>query len=207
MKGGGCIPAHFQIKYNHTQRAAGKAARGKEGLLMNEAMNVLLQRRSCRNYKPEQIKEEELQAVLQAGIYAPTAGGRQSPIIVVVQDKDTIDQLRRMNAQIMGNPEADPFYGAPTVLIVLADLNSANRVYDGSCVMDNLMNAAEAVGLGSCWIHRAKQEFESEEGKALLKQWGVEGEYEGVGHCVLGYWAEEKPAPAPRKDGYIYYVR
>ena len=172
-----------------------------------EALKLLKERRSCRSYKPEQITDAELDAVLEAGTYAPTANGRQSPIIVAVQNPEAIAQLRRMNAGIMGNPEADPFYGAPTVLVVLAGLDNPNRVYDGSCVMDNLMNAAEAVGLGSCWIHRAKQEFESDEGKALLKKWGVEGEYEGVGHCVLGYWAEEKPAPAPRKDGYVYYVR
>ena len=174
---------------------------------MNEALEMLKTRRSCRSYKPEQITDEALEAVLEAGVYAPTAGGRQSPIIVAVQDPAVIEHLRAMNAAVMGKPEADPFYGAPTVLVVLADKNSANRVYDGSCVMDNLMNAAEAVGLGSCWIHRAREEFESDEGKALLKQWGVEGEYEGIGHCVLGYRADAKPEPAPRKEKYVYYVK
>ena len=172
-----------------------------------EVLKALEERRSCRAYKPEQITEEELQAVLKAGVYAPTAGGRQSPIIVAVQDKETVDTLRKMNAAIMGKPEADPFYGAPTVLVVLAPVDNANRVYDGSCVMDNLLNAAEAAGLGSCWIHRAREEFESAEGKALLEKWGVHGEYEGVGHCVLGYWEGDKPAPAPRKESYVYYVR
>ena len=172
-----------------------------------EALKMLEERRSCRAYKPEQITEEELQAVLKAGVYAPTAGGRQSPIIVAVQDKETVDTLRKMNAAIMGKPEADPFYGAPTVLVVLAPVDNANRVYDGSCVMDNLLNAAEAVGLGSCWIHRAREEFEGEEGRALLKQWGIEGAYEGIGHCVLGYRASARPEPAPRKADYVYRVR
>ena len=172
-----------------------------------EALKLLKERRSCRSYKPEQITDAELDAVLEAGTYAPTANGRQSPIIVAVQNPEAIAQLRRMNADIMGNPEADPFYGAPTVLVVLAGLDNPNRVYDGSCVMDNLLNAAEAAGLGSCWIHRAREEFESAEGKALLEKWGVHGEYEGVGHCVLGYWEGDKPAPAPRKESYVYYVR
>ena len=172
-----------------------------------EALKLLKERRSCRSYKPEQITDAELDAVLEAGTYAPTANGRQSPIIVAVQNPEAIAQLRRMNAGIMGNPEADPFYGAPTVLVVLAGLDNPNRVYDGSCVMSNLMNAAKAVGLASCWVHRAKEVFDSEEGKALLRQWGVEGDYEGIGHCILGYRADTAPAPAPRKEHYIYRVR
>ena len=174
---------------------------------MANTLEDLKNRRSCRSYQDRQITEEELQQVLEAGMYAPTGMGAQAPIIVVVQDKDTIDTLRKMNAAIMGNPEADPFYGAPTVLIVLADKNRPTYLYDGSCVMDNLLNAAHAVGLGSCWIHRAKEEFQSDEGKALLKQWGVEGDYEGIGHCVLGYRADAVPAPAARKANYVYYVR
>ena len=172
-----------------------------------QALKVMEERRSCRAYKPEQITEEELQAVLKAGTYAPTGMGKQSPVIIAVQDKQTIAALSKMNAAIMGNPGMDPFYGAPTVLIVLADKNAPTCVYDGCCVMDNLLNAAEAVGLGSCWIHRAKEEFESDEGKALLAKWGVQGDYVGVGHCVLGYRADQKPAPAPRKANYVYYVR
>ena len=172
-----------------------------------EALKVLEARRSCRAYKPEQITEEALQAVLKAGTYAPTGMGRQSPIIIVVQDKETIHTLSRMNARIMGNPEADPFYGAPTVLIVLAAKSAPTYFYDGCCVMDNLLNAAEAAGLGSCWIHRAKEEFESDEGKAMLAKWGVQGDYEGIGHCILGYRADARPEPAPRKADYIYRVR
>ena len=189
------------VTSNHTISQKGRSRD------MNEALKVLTGRRSCRSYKPEQITDAELDAVLEAGIYAPTAGGQQSPIIVAVQDKDTIEQLRKMNADVMGNPDADPFYGAPTVLIVLADKANPNRVYDGSCVMDNLMNGAEAVGLGSCWIHRAREEFERDEGKALLKQWGISGEYEGIGHCILGYRAQQIPAPAPRKENYVYRIK
>ena len=174
---------------------------------MANTLEDLKNRRSCRSYQPRQITEEELQQVLEAGMYAPTGMGKQSPVIVAVQDKDAIETLRKMNAAILGAPEADPFYGAPTVLIVLADRSRPTYLYDGSCVMDNLLNAAEAVGLGSCWIHRAKEEFESAEGKALLAKWGIEGDYEGIGHCVLGYWAEEKPAAPARKENYIYYVR
>ena len=174
---------------------------------MASTLEDLKNRRSCRSYQPRQITEEELQQVLEAGTYAPTGRGTQAPIIVVVQDKETIAALSRQNAAIMGNPEADPFYGAPTVLIVLADKSRPTYLYDGSCVMDNLLNAAQAVGLGACWIHRAKEEFESEEGKALLKQWGIQGDYEGIGHCVLGYRADAIPAPAPRKENYVYYVR
>ena len=172
-----------------------------------EGLKMLEERRSCRAYKPEQITEEQLQAVLRAGTYAPTGMGRQSPIIVAVQDRQTIDTLNRMNAQIMGNPEANPFYGAPTVLIVLADRSIPTHFYDGCCVMDNLLNAAEAAGLGACWIHRAREEFESDEGKAMLAKWGVQGDYEGIGHCILGYREGDKPEATPRKENYVYYVR
>lgn len=174
---------------------------------MANTLDDLKNRRSCRSYQPRQITEEELQQVLEAGMYAPTGRGAQAPVIVAVQDPDTIEILRKMNAAILGNPEADPFYGAPTVLIVLADKSRPTYLYDGSCVMDNLLNAAQAVGLGACWIHRAKEEFESEAGKAMLEQWGVQGDYEGIGHCVLGYRADAVPAPAPRKANYVYYVR
>ena len=174
---------------------------------MANTLEDLKNRRSCRSYQPRQITEEELQQVLEAGMYAPTGMGKQSPVIVAVQDKDAIETLRKMNAAILGAPEADPFYGAPTVLIVLADRSRPTYLYDGSCVMSNLLNAAQAAGLGACWIHRAREEFDSDEGKALLEQWGVRGDYEGIGHCILGYRADAAPAPAPRKEDYVYYVR
>ena len=176
---------------------------------MEETLKDLKERRSIRAYKPEQIKEEELQKILEAGTYAPTGMGKQSPKIVVVQDKETRDYLSELNAKYFpGGGGSDPFYGAPTVLVVLADRERPTCVEDGSLVLGNLMNAAHAVGVASCWIHRAKEEFESEEGKALLKKWGIEGDYAGIGHCILGYAAEGGEAPAkPRKEDYVVRVQ
>lgn len=174
---------------------------------MKSTLEDLKSRRSCRAYRPEQITQEELEAVLEAGVYAPNGRGHQSPVLVAVQDKATRDKLSRMNGEIMGNPDTDPFYGAPTVIVVLAEADWPTAVYDGSCAMCNLLNAASAIGLGSCWIHRAKEEFESEEGKQLLCQWGLEGSYLGVGHCVLGYPAQDLPEAAPRKAGGIIRIQ
>ena len=172
---------------------------------MNTALDALKNRRSCRSFEPRQISREELDAVLEAGTFAPTGMGEQSPVIVAIQDAAVRDKLSQMNARIMG-ADSDPFYGAPTVLVVLASKKSPTYLYDGSCVMANLLNAAEAVGLGSCWIHRAKEEFESAEGQELLRAWNLEGDLEGIGHCVLGYRTGEIPAPAPRKEGYVVRV-
>ena len=173
--------------------------------MTNETIQTIRSRRSCRAYKPEQITNEELEAVLGAGTYAASAMGKQSAKIVVVQDAATREKLSRMNAAIMGK-DCDPMYGAPTILVVLADAGSKNAVQDGSLVMGNLMNAAASLGIGSCWIHRAKEVFASEEGKALLKKWGVEGDYEGIGHCVLGCPAGDVPKAKPRKENYVYHV-
>ena len=140
-------------------------------------------------------------------MYAPTGRGAQSPVIVAVTNKAVRDRLSEMNAEVLG-ASADPFYDAPVVLIVLADKSRPTYLYDGSLVMGNLMNAAHAVGLGSCWIHRAKEVFASAEGKALLKEWGIDGDYEGIGHCVLGYPVEGQPQEAkPRKADYVKWVR
>lgn len=166
-------------------------------------IEFLKTRRSCRCFDGRPITDEQLDAILEAGTYAATGMGRQSPIMIAVRDKEIVRQLSEMNAAIMGS-DSDPFYGAATVIIVLADKNIPTYLYDGSLVMGNLMNAAEAVGVQSCWIHRAKEEFESEAGKALLKKWGIEGDYEGIGHCVLGY-GEKTPAK-PRKEHYSYRV-
>ncbi len=175
---------------------------------MESTLKDLKERRSIRAYRPEQIKEEELQKILEAGTYAPTGMGMQSPKIIVVQDQETRDYLSKLNARVMGDEGADPFYGAPTVLVVLASKERPTCVEDGSLVMGNLMNAAHAVGVGSCWIHRAREVFGSEEGKELLKKWGVEGDYIGVGHCILGYPADGAvPEAKPRKVDYIVYVR
>ena len=170
---------------------------------MKETLIDLKERRSCRKYLPQQIKEEELNAILEAGTYAPTGMGAQSPVIVVVQKPELIEKISKMNAKVMGQ-DIDPFYGAPTVLIVLADTQRPTYLYDGALVMGNLMNAAQAVGVDSCYIFRAKEVFASEEGKALLKEWGIPEHYEGIGNCILGYRAEGgvKEA-APRKADYI----
>ena len=174
---------------------------------MKNGLEVLYERRSIRKYKEEQIKDEELELVLKAGVCAPTALNLQSPIIVVVQNKEEIAYLSKINAKIQGKEGTDPFYGAPTVLVVLADANNINAMKDGCLVMGNLMNAAYAVGLGSCWINRATETFEMPEGKALLEKWGIEGEYIGIGNCILGYPDMEHPAMKPRKENYVYYVR
>ena len=172
----------------------------------NVILKALKERRSVRRYQPRQISEEQLSAILEAGTYAATGMNRQSPIIVAVQDAATIERLTRMNAAVMGREGSDPFYGAPTVLIVLADRSVPTCVEDGSLVLGNLMNAAHAVGVDSCWIHRAREEFETDEGKALLAAWGIEGDYVGVGHLILGYRDGDNPETRPRKQNYIYRV-
>ena len=173
---------------------------------MSDAIKVLESRRSCRVYKPELIEEEKLQAIIKAGTYAATGMGKQSPIIIAVTNKELRDKLSKINAEIMG-ANMDPFYGAPELLIVLANKEVPTYVYDGSLVMGNLMNAAEELGVASCWIHRAKEEFESDFGKQILKDLGIEGDYEGIGHLVLGYPAAPKNEPHPRKEDYVYYIR
>lgn len=172
---------------------------------MNEVIRALKERRSVRAYRPEQIKESELQQILEAGAYAPSGMGAQPVIMVVVQDKETIAALGKLNAAVMG-AETDPFYGAPTVIVVLADRSRGTWLEDGSLAMGNLMNAAHSLGLGSCWVHRAREVFASEEGQALLKQWGIQGDYAGVGHCILGYPAGPLPQAKPRREHTIYRV-
>lgn len=171
-----------------------------------DAMQNLLTRRSVRKYKPDMVPQEKLEKILEAGTYAATGMGRQSPIILAVTDKAMRDKLSKMNAAIMG-VDSDPFYGAPVVLVVLADKNVPTYLYDGSLVMGNLMNAAHAEGIASCWIHRAKEEFNSEEGKKILQDLGITGDYEGIGHCILGYADGDEPAAKPRKENYVYSVK
>ncbi len=173
----------------------------------NEAVLQSLQtRRSVRSYLPEQVAEDALKAVLTAGTWAPTGMNRQAPVIVAVQDAAVIAQLSAMNAAVMGS-DTDPFYGAPTVLVVLADPAVRTWVEDGSLVMGNLMNAAHAVGLASCWIHRAREVFDTAEGKALLRKWGLPDTLRGVGNCILGYAAGPLPEARPRKEGYVVRVK
>lgn len=172
---------------------------------MNETLKTLIERRSCRSYKSDPIPTEVLDQILEAGSYAATGMGKQSPIMIAVTDKKTRDQLSKMNAAVMGASN-DPFYGAPVVIVVLANRAVPTYLHDGSLVMGNLMNAAHSLGIASCWIHRAKEEFDSAEGKAILKDLGIEGDYEGIGHCILGYAAQENKTAAPRKENYIYRI-
>ena len=173
---------------------------------MNETLKTLRKRRSIRRYKPEQISDAQLDAILEAGTWAPTGMGMQSPVMVAVQDPETIRYMEKLNAAVMGTPDAAPFYGAPTVVVVLADGENYNWLRDGSLVMGNLMNAAASLGVGSCWINRAMEVFDSEEGKALLRKWGLSEKYRGVGNCILGYADCEDPIPRPRKADYILKI-
>ena len=169
---------------------------------MNDTLKTLMERRSVRSYKPDQIPEDVLEQILLAGEYAPSGMGMQSAVMVAVQDPETIRTLSRINAEIMGT-DGDPFYGAPTVVVVLADRRRGTCVEDGSLVMGNLMNAAFSLGVGSCWIHRARETYETEEGKALLKKWGLSEDYIGIGNCILGYSDQPLPQPKPRKEGFV----
>ncbi len=166
---------------------------------MNETMKTLIERRSCRSYKAQQITREELDTVLTAAVWAPTGMNRQHTRFVAVTDPDTVKKLSEMNASVMGIA-SDPFYGAPCVIVAFGDSDVYTYVEDASLAMGNMMNAAHAVGLGSCWIHRAKEMFESEEGLALMKEWGIPASYKGVGNCILGY-VDNPPADRPRVEG------
>ena len=168
---------------------------------------AMINRRSVRKYKTDMIPRDIIERIVEAGTYAANGRGHQASIILAVTNKELRDKLSEMNRKIGGWDEGfDPFYGAPVVLVVLAEKDWPTHVYDGSLVMGNLMLAAHAVGVDSCWIHRAKEEFASPEGKALLKEWGLSENYVGIGHCILGYAAQE-PAPAkPRKADFIVRV-
>ena len=171
---------------------------------MNEVIKNIEERRSIKKYKEDKVPKEIIEKIVEAGTYAPSGMGRQSSIIIAITNKNLRDKLSKLNAKIMGT-SVDPFYGAPVVLIVLAKKDIPTHVYDGSLVMENLMLAANSLGIGSCWIHRAKEEFETDEGKEILKSLGIEEEYEGIGHCILGYKAEEGSLK-PRKYNYVYYI-
>lgn len=173
---------------------------------MDKTLSDLKERRSCRKYLPKQVEKEKLEAILEAGTYAPTGMGKQSPVIVAIQDSKLIQKIAKLNAQVM-NIDKDPFYGAPTLVIVLANPEIRTYLYDGALVMGNLLNAAQAVGVDSCYIFRAKEVFATEEGKELLKQWNIPTNYEGIGNCILGYRAEGGvKEPLPRKSDYIVRI-
>lgn len=172
-----------------------------------EALEALKTRRSVRAYDIERMPQQELlDSIAEAGTYAPTGMGRQSPVIVEVTNRDVRNHLSQLNAEVMGT-KADPFYGAPVIYVVLANRERPTYLYDGSLVMGNLLNAIHAVGLGGCWIHRAKEIFNSAEGKKLLDSWGIVGDYEGIGFCAVGYPLKQPHSPSPRKADYIRHVK
>lgn len=169
-------------------------------------LEALKTRRSVRAYQDAPAPSDLVDQIVEAGTYAPTGMGRQSPIIVAVTNKEVRDRLARLNAAVMGSDD-DPFYGAPVVLVVLARKDVGTHVYDGSLVMGNMLNAAHELGLGSCWIHRAKEEFETPEGREILQGLGIDPDaYEGIGNCIVGYAAGPEPEAAPRKTDYVYHI-
>ncbi len=175
---------------------------------MDQVLEKMQTRRSIRKFKADMVPQEILDQIIEAGLFAASGHGSQDTIIVQVTHKELRDEISALNCKIGGWKEGfDPFYGAPAMLIVLAEKKEVNRVYDGSLVMGNLMLAAHALGVDSCWIHRAKEEFESDWGKELLKKLGVEGEYEGIGHCALGYHEGDYPGIIPRKENRVFYVK
>ncbi len=174
---------------------------------MNEVIKAMKERRIIRKFKAEMPPKADLEQIVEAGLYAANGRGKQAVITIAVTDKELRDKLSAVNNEIMGGPEGnDPFYGAPAILIVLANKEVPTAPYDGSLVMGNLMLAAHSLGLGSIWIHRAKEEFEMPEYQKLLKDLGIEGEWEGIGHCAVGYIDGENPAAAPRNDGRVFWV-
>lgn len=173
---------------------------------MSEAYENMMTRRSVRKYLGTPVPAEVIDRIITAGLYAPTGRNMQSPIIVAVTDRELRDRLSRMNAAVMGS-DGDPFYGAPAVLVVLADRSCRTHVYDGSLVMGNLMLAAHDAGLGSCWIHRAREVFDTDEGREILRGLGIEGDYEGIGNCIIGYADGAEPDAAPRRAGRVFYAK
>lgn len=175
-------------------------------MIDNIILRTLRERRSIRKYRDEQITDDELEAVLRAGTFAPTSRGQQSPYVVAVQNVEICGRLRRMNASVMG-VESDPYYGAPTIVLVFVPADHPNGLYDGTCVMANMMIAAQAIGLGSCWIHREAEMFATDEGRELMRAFGLPDGLRGVGALALGYPDGAPADPKPRKDDYTRIVR
>ena len=172
---------------------------------MNPTLETILTRRSIRAFKPDMLPRETIDAIIEAGLYAPSGMNTQNTVIVAITDQETRDRLSRDNASVMG-VDRDPFYGAPVVLVVLAEKGRRTYVHDGALVMGNLMLAAHALGVGSCWIHRAAETFDMPVWKEFLASLGLEGDYEGIGNCILGYPDCDLPAAPPRKEGRVYYA-
>lgn len=173
---------------------------------MNEVLKAIKERRSVRSFKSEMPPKELLEQIAEAGIFAPSGRNSQSAILLVITDPEQREKLMKANRAIMGREEGDPFYGAPVIFVVLRNKEVGTSIYDGSLVMENLMLAAHSLGLGSIWIHRAKEEFESEEYKTLLREKGIEGDWEGVGHCAVGYVDGDLPTAPARKPNRVYWI-
>ena len=173
---------------------------------MNEVLQAILSRRSCKSYRPDPVPEDILGQIIEMGLHAANGQGKQSPVILAVTDKEIRDKLSRLNAKYDQKHRPDPFYGAPAVLAVVAPKSVATGLYDGSLVIGNMLLAAHALGLGACWIHRAKEVFEDAEGRALLQAWGIADDYEGVGNCVVGYAKEMNAAKVPRRENRVYRI-
>lgn len=170
---------------------------------MNETIKTLITRRSIRSFSAKQVPREDIEKILQAGLYAPTGRNTRDTLFLVVTNKELRNKLSKMNAAVMGS-DNDPFYGAGTVIVVFADRNRTTTVEDGACAMSNLMNAAFSLGIDSCWIHRAKEVFESEEGREIARSFGIPDEYIGIGNCILGYRDCELPEPLPRTQPIVF---
>lgn len=173
---------------------------------MNNNLDFILNRKSIKKYKDTMVSTNDLDKIIECGKYAPSGMNKQSAIILAVTNKEMRDKLSKLNAKIMGNENIDPFYNAPVVLVVLADKDVPTYIYDGSVVMENLLLAAHTLGLGACWIHRAKEMFETEEGKSILNSLGIYGNYEGIGNCIIGY-PDMDPVDKQRKDNFVYYIK
>ena len=173
--------------------------------MTNEVLNTIKKRRSIRAYKPDAVDEEALNAVLEAGTFAPTGGGKQSPTIIAITTTKYRQEIQKLNADIMGT-DSDPYYGAPVIVLVLADGNVSTFVEDGSCVLENMMLAADSLGLGTVWVHREREIFDSARGKALLKEWGLPESLKGVGSIALGYPQNPDIEAAERKENYIVRI-
>lgn len=170
--------------------------------MANEVLETIKSRRSIRAYKKDAVPQDLLMEICEAGTYAPTGGGRQSPTIIAVTTEKYRNELARLNAEVMGR-NTDPYYGAPVIILVLAEGDAGTFVEDGSCVLENMMLAAASLGLGSVWVHREREIFDSENGKALLREWGLPKTLRGVGSIALGYPASEPGEPAKRKENYV----
>lgn len=173
---------------------------------MNEMIHTIISRRSCKKFKEDDVPQETINQIVEAGLYAANGKGLQSPIIIVVTEKSTREKLSQLNRKYDEKNRPDPFYGAPVILVVLANKKISTAVYDGSLVIGNMMLAAHVLGVGSCWVHRAKEVFEDDEGKEILKEIGVEGDYEGIGHCIIGYPAIYNSNKAPRREKRVYRI-